>query len=189
MDTFIQNKKILRNQILDQRKAWSLEKRANAANAMRQNLFALPALQQAQTVFCYVSTEFEIDTRAILQRLWQERKRVVIPYCLEKGVMCACEVEAFSDMQSGKFGILEPNPDCPKVEPSEISFAIVPALACDYKGNRLGYGGGYYDRYLAGNHMICAALCYDAFLYPTLPNESWDYPVQYIVTESKVYMP
>lgn len=186
MDTLAQEKKSLRQQLLSTRKTWSLEKRESAAYAIQQNLFALPALQQAKTVFCYVSTEFEIDTRKILRQLWQEQKRVVIPYCLEKGTMCACQVDSFSDMQSGKFGILEPKPYCAKIEPSEISFAIVPALACDQKGYRLGYGGGYYDRYLAKTNIICAALCYDAFLYPTLPVEPWDCRLQYIVTEKRV---
>lgn len=187
MDILAQKKEILRKQLLHTRKIWDFEKRANAADAIQQNLFALPAFQKAETVFCYVSTEFEIDTRNILQWLWQKKKRVAIPLCFEKGNMCACQVDSFLDMQSGKFGILEPKSYCTKVEPSNISFSIVPALACDQQGHRLGYGGGYYDRYLAGNNIVSAGLCYDDFFYTALPSEPWDRKLQYVITESHVH--
>ena len=190
MDIFPQNqetKEDLRKQILYTRKMWHYEKRASAADAIQQNVLALPALQKADIVFCYVSTEFEISTRTILQWLWNNQKCVVVPLCLEKGKMCACQVKSYADIQPGKFGILEPKPYCKKIESSEISFAIVPALACDSQGNRLGYGGGYYDRYLANSSIVCAGLCYDDFFYPALPAEPWDYKLQYVVTESKRY--
>jgi 5-formyltetrahydrofolate cyclo-ligase len=83
----------------------------------------------------------------------------------------------------GKFGIQEPQPDCPAIAPSEAALVLVPALGCDHQGFRLGYGGGYYDRFLARYSLPTLGICFSEFVFPELPRDAWDQPLGGIVTE------
>ncbi len=83
----------------------------------------------------------------------------------------------------GKYGIQEPHPDCQSIDPSEAALALVPALACDHQGFRLGYGGGYYDRFLASYPLPTLGICFSEFVFPELPRDPWDQPLGGIATE------
>lgn len=142
--------------------------------------------QKAVTVFCYVGTEREIDTSRLLHALLREGKRVAVPLCTEKGVMEARLIEGMGDLVSGKYGILAPKLTCPKVEPEALDLAVIPCCTGNELGQRLGYGGGYYDRYLPGTKCPKMLLCRRHLLRGDIPVEDHDVKMDYLVTEKGV---
>ena len=168
-----------------------------------RNILTLKEFAEADTVFCFVSTEEEIDTRLIFKEAWKTGKRVVVPRCEGKGHMEAYEIHSFSELAEGSYGILEPGKNCKMVSPDEIRFAVVPCLSCSSDGWRLGYGGGFYDRYFsraesmraaskendcAGKRMVKAAICREQLLEEDICREEHDIRMDIVVTERKKYL-
>ena len=100
--------------------------------------------------------------------------------------MSARRILSLDELKSGAYGIPEPSSGAPEIPPDGISLVIVPALSCDRNGYRLGYGGGYYDRFLARTRAVAAALCAESRLTDELPREPFDLPCNYIITERQV---
>ncbi len=142
--------------------------------------------QHADCIFLYVSTPQEIDTRALVQKALAAGKTVCVPLCGAPGEMEARCIVSLDDLQPGAYGIDEPGADTPVVDPMRIDLVIAPALACDRQGFRLGYGGGYYDRFLARTDAASAALCAEARLVDKLPHETFDRRCSWIFTERQV---
>lgn len=142
-----------------------------------------PAYQKARTIFCYVGSDREIDTTAILRAAFQDGKILAVPLCTAPGVMEARQVQGFSDLVSGKYGILAPKLHCPLVEPRDFDLAIVPCCTGNAGGQRLGYGGGYYDRYLPRITCPTMLLCRSRLVTEDIPVEDHDVLMTYLVTE------
>ena len=119
----------------------------------------LPEYEQAGTLFCFVGTSGEIDTAPILEDALRKGKRVGVPKCTARGIMEVREIWSLGDLEAGKYGILEPGANAPVIQPEEINLAIVPCMSCSHDGRRLGYGGGYYDRYLVRTRAVKAVIC------------------------------
>ena len=135
----------------------------------------------AKTVFCYVSAGSEPDTWLILEEILKSGKFLAVPKCLDKiGKMVAIKIESLSDLKEGSFGIKEPV--CGKrCEKSEIDLCIVPGLAFDKEGFRLGYGGGYYDRFLQGKDIYSIGICFTELVLERLPREENDIAVNEVI--------
>lgn len=140
----------------------------------------------ADTVFCYVSTVGEVNTFPILKAALKEGKKVCVPKCGEQGKMSAFQIKDFTDLQQGKFGILEPDSQCTYISPEEIDLVLVPCLACDEMGNRIGYGGGYYDRYLKQRSFIKMSLCRSCQMLESIPVEETDCKMDMVVNEDRI---
>ena len=147
----------------------------------------MEAYRRASCIFCYVSVGTEPDTLALLQDAWSQNKRTVVPRCIGKGIMELCEIKSLDDLESGHYNIPEPKKECPVIQASEIDFGIIPCLSCDRQRNRLGHGGGYYDRYLAGTDFLSVALCREKLLLDEVCMEEYDLPVDVVVTEDHIY--
>ncbi len=148
-------------------------------------LLQMQAYQNAGTVFCFVSTEGEISTRAFLQDALQSGKNVCVPFCIGKGEMIAKKITALRDLKCGAYGILAPDVQAATILPQQIDFAVLPCIAADVKGYRLGYGGGFYDRYLPQlrTDAVTVCVCRKALLLPEIPHESHDVQADFVVTE------
>lgn len=145
--------------------------------------------QQSKTVFCYCSSGDEIDTYAVLLDALAQGKKVCVPKTCGQGIMQARVIECLAQLCPGKYGILEPKADCPIAEPSEIDLCIVPCLAADRRGYRLGYGGGYYDRFLPKTAASKMLLCEQSRVFAEIPAEKHDIPCDILITESQVIYP
>ena len=179
-------KQALRKKMLSLRAAEPAEIRARRARSIAQTLFTLPQYQAAHTIFCYCATDQEIATDAILLDALAQGKRVCVPRCAARGIMTAREISALTQLRPGKFGIREPDDSSPVIPPAEIDLCIVPCLCADPDGYRLGYGGGYYDRFLAQSPAYRIALCAaDRLMQTPLPREATDVPCDYILTERR----
>ena len=148
-----------------------------------RHVIALPEYQQAQTIFCYVSRESEVSTISILQDALKKGKTVAIPKCIDKGVMEGFQITSLSDLKPGKYGILEPSKTSPQIEAKTVDLCIVPCLSCSTDGKRLGYGGGYYDRYLKKGEFTKIALCRSQLMLEDIPVEPHDVKMDKVITE------
>ena len=160
--------------------------RTEISRKICEQLFSCPEWQDAATVFCYVGTERELDTCGILHAALCEGKQLAVPKTEGKGEMSAREVRGLNELLPGAMGILEPAEDAPVIPKEKISLIIVPGLAFDSAGYRLGYGGGYYDRYLSDFLCCSIGLCPEARLLKQVPRESHDHAVQMLITESRI---
>ncbi len=140
--------------------------------------------RRAKTILIYAARESEIATDGIIHAALANHKAVALPVCEGDGVMTFHRINSLSDLAPGRFGILEPKPDCPGLIPGEDTLCVCPALCCDMRGCRLGMGGGYYDRYLAQYSCIKAALCYSDSLIPSFETSGYDVGMDLICTES-----
>ncbi len=138
-----------------------------------------------KTVFTYVSKDIEVDTLAIIRAAWANGKRVAVPRCVtETREMDFFYITNMSDLEEGAFGVLEPIADkCEKVTDFSKGLCIVPGLSFDAEGYRLGYGKGYYDRFLSKFQGDTVGLCYSNCIKWKLPHGYYDKPVDLIVTD------
>lgn len=160
---------------------------AHAGQKIAEHVASLPEYQEADTVFAFCGTDREIDTRPILTKILSDGKRLVLPRCTAPGAMEAREVVSLDCLHIGKHGIAEPPTDSPLVNPSAISLCLVPCLAADRNGNRLGHGGGYYDRYLPACHGAAILLCPQRLILESIPREDHDRVFSALATEQGVH--
>jgi len=173
-----QQMKALRAQVSpDQAEIWS--------RALAQSLFSTQEYRTAKSVFLYLSMPGEVDTMPVLARARADGKRIAVPKVLGKG-MSFFWLEPDTVLAPSAFGVLEP--ENAALARDETALIIVPGLAFRPDGFRCGYGGGYYDRYLAA-HPGCptAALCFDFQITRELEPDEHDIPVQQILTPSRMF--
>lgn len=155
--------------------------------AIASHLTALPEYRSADTIFCYVSTTREIDTRPVLEDAIQRGKRLCVPLCVGKSEMELREITSLKQLSPGAYGILEPSGSCPRVESDNVDFAVVPCVSCDREGHRLGRGGGFYDNFLSSYRSAAVLVCRERLLREEIPMEPHDSIVHWVVTEKGLY--
>ena len=187
--TITAEKARLRRQALDWLATLSSQARIAGDESLFRRFLALPQIESARTVLLYHGMDTEPDTVRLLSPLWDMGKQVCLPRCLPGNQMEARLVQRDSTLIRHPYGMLEPGPDCPLIPPDQIDLVLVPGLAFDRSGGRLGRGGGYYDRWLAGFSGITAALCRDGLLMEAIPRLPHDLGVDLVVTETGLYGP
>ncbi|MDR1089118.1 MAG: 5-formyltetrahydrofolate cyclo-ligase [Coriobacteriales bacterium] len=186
MSTAQQQKKRLRAEALALRDAEDAGERSVADACIRARLVALPVFQAAQTVFCPVSRGSEVDTRTLIEEMLADGKTVCAPRCERGGVMHAQLVTSLDELEPDAFGIPAPVAECPIIAPEALDLVLVPCVACSRQGHRLGYGGGYYDRYLpTAAHATKVILCRESLLVQTLPSEAHDVRADLVITQNE----
>ena len=160
---------------------------AASSRAICSHLLAMPEYQAADTVFCFVGTAREIDTRPILEHALATGKRLCVPLCVSPGIMELRMIRSLDDLTPGSYGIPEPKEGCPMLDMDDVDFAILPCLACNHAGQRLGKGGGYYDRFLSHYRSGTVLLCREKLIREEIPVEPHDYPVPWVLTEAGMY--
>ena len=142
--------------------------------------------RRADTILIYAARENEIATSGIIHAALANRKTVALPVCHKGGVMTFHRIDSLSQLEPGRFGIPEPVEGCPEVIPDADTLCICPALCCEMRGYRLGWGGGFYDRYLAKYDCLKVALCYSDALIPEFEVDEYDIPMDIICTEKYI---
>jgi 5-formyltetrahydrofolate cyclo-ligase len=177
----------LRSQVLESRGRLTAAERAAAGRGIRDAVLSLPELQMAGTVAVYYSVGAEPETRGLVFGLWKRGTYVVLPVLREDGDLDWASFEGPESMVPGPRGLLEPGEARRGVSAvARADAVLVPALAVDRAGNRLGRGGGSFDRALArvGPLIPLIALLYDDELVDRLPAEAHDVPVRAVVRPS-----
>lgn len=153
--------------------------------AIFRRLVASEYYRNSQNIMTYVSLPSEVDTHRFIHHALKEDKHLYVPKVISKTEMTLCRLYRFEDLKPGVKGILEPE-GFELADAQLMDLILVPALGYDFRGYRIGYGGGYYDRLLAHvNDGIAIGLCYEACMYDDLPIEPHDMPVGAILTEER----
>lgn len=178
-------KNTLRNRFKERRRLMTQARKALADHRIAVRLRSLLYYRRAKTVLVYVSMPIEVDTREIITRALSDGKRVAVPRCVPgTREMEFYLIDSLESLSPGTFGVLEPEPDPARLLTDfSHSICVVPALACDRAGYRLGYGGGYYDRFLRDYPGEKVLILYKCCLVPHLWHGRFDVPVDRIVTE------
>lgn len=180
------NKKQSRLKSKSFRKYLCRDVKKNIDSKIINNLIKLDCYKSAETLFVYVSNALEINTIDLIKAAFNEGKRVAVPKCLGDKTMQFVYITSLSQLRNGSFNILEPKDNLPCADIKDCSLMVVPALAADIFGYRAGYGKGYYDRYLFGNKIVTAILCYENNIYFKIFHNRYDYKCSYIISENKV---
>ena len=140
----------------------------------------------ADSVFLFLSFGSEIDTKKIIQHALDHNKKVFLPKVIGKKLELF-KMKDFENLEKSKFGILEPNAYCESIGNCGIDFILVPGLAFDLSGGRVGYGGGYYDRYISSlpkyETIPKVAIAYDFQIVDEVPMNKYDIPVDRIIID------
>ena len=181
-------KKKLREKIRAQIRTFSPEEKARSDARIFRAVLSLPLYQRAKVIFVYVSLDWEIDTRALIQDALSSGKTVAVPKCLPGGRMEVYRLDDFHRLKAQTLGILEPEEDMERMTKEQLELALIPCLSCTKDGIRLGQGGGYYDRFLAGKkRLFKLALCRESLLSKNLPCEAHDIRMDAVLTETAYF--
>lgn len=181
-------KEKIRARIRRERKALSKAERTAKNEAIRKRLEADPLFQKARHVLTYISTEEEVDTHALL-RNYLGKKIIVVPtVVVGSRTLKLVEFKKWNDLGKGHYGILEITDKVAPPYTGPLDLILVPGIAFDQSGHRIGYGKGYYDILLQKYPSISTlGLAYDLQLIDKIPNESHDTPVKTLLTETTTY--
>ena len=179
----------LRTQYLLKRRAIPKDKKAELDEAICRRLAATVSFRFSDTVMLYSALPSEIDLTPLINLALSQGKRVVLPRCVPNTpLMNFHPVERLSDLEKGSFSIMEPPADSPIWKPTDTDKAIcvIPGVLYDRDGYRVGYGKGYYDRYLSDKQVQKIGIVYDDFVLKTLPHGRYDLTVDFIITEKRL---
>lgn len=182
MRVLSEDKPRLRNHLLEKRDSLSYDFMTIASKQIQKNLKKVEAFRNAKTVACYYSIGSEVRTFDIIQQLISEGKTVTLPKITD-GSLVFCAVKGFEELQKGEYGIMEPKNNCPVVESFDV--ILIPAIAMTRTGQRLGYGKGHYDKFLAKQSAPTIALEYSRQVVRNIPKSEGDIQIQWIVTEDE----
>lgn len=190
-----EEKRALRRAMAEQRDSVTAERRLALAKRAAQKFLELPEARAARTLAGFVSTRSEIDTDAVLSSLRRRGVRVVLPR-VSTGLLpprLRFHRAKRSELVFGIFGLLEPRAEAPEVAAHEIDLFMVPGLAFDHRGTRVGYGGGYYDELAAyvrahpdATNARFVGFGFDFQLVETCPTGEWDVPLDCVVTDERI---
>ncbi|MBM7569665.1 5-formyltetrahydrofolate cyclo-ligase [Aquibacillus albus] len=178
-------KEKLRSETLQILREISEEEKEQVERNIGRHLVHSECWEKAKTIGVTISTNNEWDTRKLIEAAWTQKKRVCVPKCFPKDKrMVFYELHTFEDLETVYHHLLEPKPNGDFiVTKNQIDLMIVPGIVFDYKGFRIGYGGGYYDRYLANYEGTTVSLAIQDQIVEELPTENHDIKVDYIITD------
>ena len=188
----LQEKNLLRKKFKEQRKNISLQDRTLANEKIFENLINLIEIENADYILTFISFGSEPDTLKFAEYILSNGKKLAAAKCTsEKGVMNFHLIKSLDDLEKGSYGIPEPKNDIPFLSDEEIDknkvLCIVPGYSFSEKGYRLGYGGGYYDRFLSEHKNVkTVGICFDEMISDEIPVEEYDVPVSLVVTDRKI---
>jgi len=180
------SKKEIRKFVIEKRGKLSKRDKNSFDEKIYTKVKNLRAYKEAEVIFTFISFGSEVDTLRLISDALKEGKVVAVPWIKkEKKLMEAKVIRNLEDMHPGIYGILEPSPEAESLDPQSIDLIITPGVAFDNKGGRIGYGGGYYDKFLAeaNSSVPKIALSYELQRVEDIPLEPFDIKVTALITE------
>lgn len=185
-------KKILRKEILEKRNNIDLVKKEEMDKKILNQFYESKYYKEAEKIFIYISYDSEINTKVIINKALKDKKKIYVPRTeFKTRHMDAVEIISLDNLIESKYGILEPSIAESHIDPSELDLIVVPGVAFDRNGGRMGYGAGFYDRYFKKinkenmNKIIKLALAYEFQMLDKVPMNAQDVPVDFIITENE----
>lgn len=185
MNTINQEKSVLRLKYKELRKSIPKDKKSELDLAVTKRFLNLTEYKNADTLYAFISKDIEVNTKAIIDDALKSGKKVAVPVTNPDDVsMEFYYINSYSDLIDGSYGIKEPDiSKCVKAGEYESSIMAVPGLVFDKKGFRIGFGKGYYDRFISRYKGVTAGICYSGFIKAELPFDKYDKAVTLIVTD------
>ena len=181
----METKKDIRKRVLELRSAMSKDEWSEKSNRIQQTVIAHPFFLHANVIYCYIDYRNEAGTRSIIEKAWNLGKKVAVPK-VESEEMNFYYISEFSDLQEGYRQILEPNTDNPANV--EDALVIMPGVAFDKKRNRIGYGKGFYDKFLEQHPSYkTMALSFECQLVSEIQADAFDLKPDVLITEECIY--
>lgn len=180
-----QKKNGLRNKYKKLRDSFPVEKKKDFDRKLSDNLLKLDEYNKAGVVFAFISKDIEVDTSGLINDALMRGKRVAVPRCnAEDTTISFYYMSSYDDLEPGFYGLLEPDAaKCELADEADADIVIVPGLVYDRDGYRLGFGKGYYDRFLEEYEGLTVGVCYSRCIEDKLPRGYYDRPIKIIVTE------
>ena len=191
MEEIQEKKRDIRNETANRLGAFSSTELEQKTRTVEGRLFEFANFMEARIALMYINHDNEVDTRGMLERCFKYNKIIVLPvFDSKQNKVTMLKVDNLdTDLKSGSRGILEPDPQQCKVVPIDsLDIAIIPGIAFDEKGGRIGSGDGYYDRMIPKLPVTTrkVALAFECQIFPQIPMESHDRYVDIIITEKRV---
>jgi 5-formyltetrahydrofolate cyclo-ligase len=179
-------KKIIREKLKERRKSLSEIDRERKSHKAYEKLIALEEMKNAKKVLVYISTGEELVTHFMVRRFLEMDMTVYVPKT-EPDSIIACRLDHWDDLEFGYQDILEPKEVIEIIHPKEIDLILVPAVAFTKKGERIGMGSGYYDRFLARTDAFKVGLAYEDQIIDEIPVEDHDIHMDIVITDENIY--
>ena len=176
-------KAALRKHLLEKRDSTSFDLMEIHSKKIISKLMKTKVISEAKSIGCYYSIGSEVQTVELITHLLEEKKIVSLPR-ISNGMMIFRKIEDLTKLEKGEFDIPEPKDNAPIQEKHDV--ILVPCVGLDGEGNRIGYGQGFYDKYLEGNSAIKIALSYSKQIVKSVPVTDEDIRMDWIITERDV---
>jgi 5-formyltetrahydrofolate cyclo-ligase len=187
MNAYLSRKKNLRKGVLTQRDALDLKVKIEYDKKIRASFLDSSLYRSSKKIFIYVSFRSEVDTHLLIQTMLRSEKKIYVPFTSsESREMKAVALDDFDDdLEAGHFGVMTVKKDRRHfAHPQEMDLIVMPGTVFDLRGHRIGYGAGYYDRFLQASDAETVGLCYNLQLVPAVPDEPHDKTVDHLLTEA-----
>ncbi|GAE30728.1 5-formyltetrahydrofolate cyclo-ligase [Halalkalibacter hemicellulosilyticus] len=183
----MESKQLIRRNILNKLESMSEQHFNKKCQFIASRFLQSTLWKRSQVVAMTVSTKREVNTYPIIEQGWKENKQIVVPRTdFQSKAMTFHQIDDWNDVVQTPINLFEPAAQKATAYLSEdIDLVVVPGVAFDQNGFRIGYGGGFYDRYLANYKGQTVALATEVQIQPELPVEPHDRPVDYVITESR----
>lgn len=181
----MRSKEKIRQEAQETLKSLNNTRRSSVTQLLHDRLFDSDLWRNANSIGVTMSQDIEWDTYPIINRAWREKKTISVPKATHKTrQMTFYAITSFDQLEEGYIGIQEPIEEkATKIKKQEIDLLIVPGVAFTKAGYRIGFGGGFYDRFLADYTGETVSLIATEQLYNNLPHDEYDQPVNYIITD------
>ena len=176
-------KAALRKHLLEKRDSTSFDLMEIHSKKIISKLMKTKMISEAKSIGCYYSIGSEVQTIELITHLLEEKKTVSLP-AISNGIMSFRKIEDLTKLEKGEFDIPEPKDNAPIQENHDV--ILVPCVGLDEEGNRIGYGAGFYDKYLEKGNFIKIALSYSKQIVKTIPISEGDVKMNWIITEKDV---
>lgn len=179
-----QRKLEIRNICKKFRNNLSAEKKQQLDLILQEKLLQTEEYKNTKTLLAFVSKDIEINTEKIIEQALADGKTLALPKCKEENLMDFYIVNSLSQLKEGYYGLLEPDPEkCTMLKDTANTICLVPGLAFDREGYRIGFGKGYYDRFLLDYNGVTVGMCYAKCVHESLPKGYYDRPIDILITE------
>ncbi|MBE6050288.1 MAG: 5-formyltetrahydrofolate cyclo-ligase [Clostridium sp.] len=180
------DKKSLRREMIQKRDSVELSRKNLMDLVIKKKLMNLQKFKEAKNIFIYIGYGSEIDTYKYIKEFLNMGKNIYVPKTnVREKTMEAVQINSLDNLVKGTYGILEPDSFKNKIDKDKIDLVILPGVVFDKQGGRIGYGGGYYDKYLMNmdKNIFKVALCYEFQIIDEVPTEPHDIKADLVLTE------
>lgn len=176
------SKQEIRKQTIKRLKGLTDNQKKEQESVILARLFQSAEWREAEIIAATMAQKIELNTQPIIEKAWEEGKQVVLPRAKKNRIMDFVRYTPETPLETSPFGLLEPAAALPAIPKADIDMVIVPGLAFSDKGYRIGFGGGYYDRFLADYTGKTVSLIFNEQKIPSFEIESFDIPVSLLIT-------